>query len=265
MGIIPPDAEGDCGSLSGIKNLNPIVAQTPTLSVLGLPEINVAGGHAIGVGAWNNGGNFFASATNFFNTFQYRDTISWNHGKHAIRAGVEADRIQYNWTLPGRGGLGFPTASDFLTSSSGGPNAGTPAAPGGLLINFYGLDQPNGNPHYQRTNEYSAFAEDDIKVNRKLTVNLGIRWEYDGWPSDKSGLFSNGLPELAALVNTGSFFLANPGGTLAGYEVQSNYNPNINRCGTPVAPAPCGLTAASGATGVVFNSNKTLIKGLTFE
>ncbi len=261
VGIIPPIANGDCLNLSKIKDLNPIPAQIPTIGILALPEINIGGGTAAYTGAWNNGGNFFASATNFFNTFQYKDQISWNHGKHAIRAGAEADRIQYNWTLPGRGGLGFPTVADFLTSSSGGGNSGTAAAPGGLLINFYGLDQPNGNPHYQRTNEFSAFVEDDIKVNRKLTVNLGLRWEYDGWPSDKSGLFTNGDPEQAALVNTGSFFLNNPGGTLVGYEVQSNYNPNINRCGTPTVPAPCGLTAADGATGVFFNHNKTLING----
>ena len=285
VGIIPPIANGDCASLSSIKNLNPIPAQLPTIGVLALPTINLAGGGVVTPGAWNNGGNFFASATNFFNTFQYKDQISWNHGKHAIRAGAEADRIQYNWTLPGRGGLAFPTIADFLTSSSGGPNAGTPAAPGGLLINFYGYSSPIGNPHYQRTNEFSAFAEDDIKLTRKLTVNLGIRWEYDGWPSDKTGLFTNGSPEQAALVNTGSFFLGdevvtgppasgpvtnnNLIGTLVGYTVQSNYNPNILRCGTASVPAACGLSAPAGvyggypggATGVLFNSNKTLIQG----
>jgi hypothetical protein len=284
VGIIPPIANGNCASLSSIKNLNPIPAQLPTIGVFALPTINVAGGAVVTPGPWNNGGNFFASATNFFNTFQFKDQISWNHGKHAIRAGGEADRIQYNWTLPGRGGLAFPTLPDFLTSSSGGPNAGTPAAPGGLLVNFYGYSSPIGNPHYQRTNEFSAFAEDDIKVTRKLTVNLGIRWEYDGWPSDRTGLFTNGSPEQAALVNTGSFFLGNqvtgcatfpcavPSnqiGTLVGYTVQSNYNPSIARCGTAAVPAACGLVAPAGvysgypggATGVLFNSNKTLIQG----
>jgi len=282
VGIIPPIANGDCANLSSIKNLNPIPAQIPTIGIFGLPTINITGptGPVVDPGAWNNGGNFFASATNFFNTFQYKDQISWNHGRHAIRAGFEFDRIQYNWTLPGRGGMAFPTVADFLTSSSGGPNAGTPAAPGGILANFYGYSSPIGNPHYQRTNEFSAFTEDDIKLTRKLTVNLGLRWEYDGWPSDITGLFTNGSPEQAALVNTGSFFLGNqvvngPGtpnnvvGTLVGYQVQSNYNPNLARCGTAAVPAACGLTAPvgvyggypGGATGVSFNTNKTLIHG----
>ena len=286
VGIIPPIANGNCGSLSNIKNLNPIPPQMPTLGTFGFPVINVTGGAVVAGGAWNNGGNFFASATNFFNTFQYKDQISWNHGKHAIRAGGEADRIQYNWTLPGRGGLVFGSVTDFLTSSSGGPNAGTPAAPGGLLINFYGYSSPIGNPHYQRANQFSAFVQDDIKLTRKLTVNLGLRWEYDGYPSDVSGLFTDTWPTQAALVNTGSFFLggqalasncptfpcavaSNTVGTLVGYVVQSNYNPSIARCGTAPVPAACGLVAPpnvyggypGGAIGVFRNTNKTLVHG----
>jgi Carboxypeptidase regulatory-like domain/TonB-dependent Receptor Plug Domain len=268
VGITPPLANGNCANVPS-SGINPIPLQVPTISFLGLP---LDGPTGYSQGPLNTGGNFFASATNYFNTFQYKDQISWNHGKHAIRAGVEADRIQYNWTLPGRGGVDFPTVADFLTSSSGAPNTGTTAVGNGILVNFYGLGEANGNPHDQRTNEFSAFTEDDIKVSRKLTVNLGVRWEYDGYPSDVTGLFTNVWPSEAGLVNTGSFFINNPAGTLAGFVVQSNYNPNIARCGAPTAPSACGLTTspnifpitdhyAGGATGVYFNTNKTLVHG----
>ena len=58
-------------------------------------------------------------------------------------------------------------------------------------------------------------------------------------------------------------------GTLAGLVVQSNYNPNIQQCGQPLAPSACGLTAPvgifpgypGGATGVYRNTNKTLVHG----
>jgi len=287
VGITPPIANGNCGSLSSIKNLNPIPAQIPTFGVLALPTINVAGGPTVTTGAWNNGGNFFASATNFFNTFQYKDQVSWNHGKHALRVGAEADRIQYNWTLPGRGGLAFGTMADFLTSSSGAPNTGTAPAGSGLLINFYGLAQPDGNPHDQRTNEFNAFAEDDIKVTSKLTVNLGMRWEYDGYPSDRTGLFTDVWTTQLLLQNAGSFFLGgeegcatlpcgapnNRVGTLLGYVVQSNYNPNTPKCGIPTAQTACSLTAQpgvypgyiGGATGVLVNDNKTLVHGAPYN
>ncbi|HML17532.1 MAG TPA: TonB-dependent receptor, partial [Bryobacteraceae bacterium] len=69
--------------------------------------------------------------------------------------------------------------ADFLTSSSGGPATGTAPAPGGVLVNFYGLGEVNGNPHDQRANEFAAFVEDDIKMTRRLTLNLGLRWDKD--------------------------------------------------------------------------------------
>ncbi len=125
---------------------------------------------------------------------------------------------------------------NFLTSD---------AAPNSILVNFYGLPEPNGNPHDQRTNEFSSFAEDDIKVSSKLTVNVGLRWEYDGYPSENKGLFTDVWTSQLLSDNTGSFYLGGqitdgpacptfagclPGtlatdnnqvGSLAGYVVQS--------------------------------------------
>jgi hypothetical protein len=288
VGIVPPLANGSCSNIPSSNHINPIQLQIPTITISGLP-LNEPVGFA--TGTLNTGGNFFASATNYFNTFEGKDNISWNHGKHTIRAGVEVDRLQYNWTLPGRGGVFFPTVADFLTSSSGSPATMTAPAPNGIFVNFYGITTTNGNKHDQRTNEFAAYTEDDIKLTSKLTLNLGVRWEYDGYPSDVTGLFTNAWASQAAIVNTGSFFLGNqitsgppcgplvqfcgtPGssnqiGTLAGLVVQSNYNPNIRECGAPLAPSACGLTAPTGifpgypggATGVYRNTNKTLVHG----
>jgi hypothetical protein len=311
--LVPLDPNGGCAPFNS-KGVNPIQLQIPTITTLGVgapPDAIFPGSPQMGVpgeGGWNNGGNFFASATNFFNYFQGNEQISWNHGKHAIRTGFWVNRIQYNWTLPGRGGLFFFNTIDFLTSSSGLPITGTAPAPNGILVNFYGLTQTNGNKHNQRSNEFASFVEDDIKLTRKLTLNLGLRWEYDGYPSDVTGLFTDAWPSATSLVNTGSFFLANealsgppcsappcfapPGmnnnqiGTLAGYVVQSNYNPNIAACGNPLATTACGSTAPAGifpatpgtfpnynggaaypggATGVLINTNKTLVHGAPID
>jgi Carboxypeptidase regulatory-like domain/TonB-dependent Receptor Plug Domain len=288
VGITPPllNGTGCPGPTSGV---NPIPFEIPTIAFAGIP---LTGPTGYSQGPLNTGGNFFASATNFFNTFQGRDQISWNHGKHAIRTGFEVDRIQYNWTLPSRGGLIFPDPVNFLTSA--------PTAPGSsILVNFYGLPEANGNPHDQRTNEFSSFVEDDIKVSSKLTLNLGVRWEYDGYPSENKGLFTDVWTSQLTIDNTGSFYLGNEGalggtvpcpnfstcapgtltttnnqvGSLAGYVVQSNYNPNIAACGNPLARTACGLIAPAGifpgypggAEGVIFNTNKTLVKGAPID
>ena len=286
VGIIPVlNAGAPCPEAN--PSANPVLNQIPTFSIGGF-----VGGTG---GGWNQGGNFFASATNFFNTYEAADNVSWNHGKHTVRTGFEYDRIQYNWTLPSRGGFGFLNSADFLTSSSGAPDTGT--APGvntgGVTINFQGLGQPNGNKHYLRVNGFNAFVQDDIKVTSKLTVNVGVRWEYDGWPSDAKGIFTNTWASQAEINNTGSFFLgnqvakyagglgdptqANQIGTLSGFVVQSNYNPNAPVCGTYTAAGPCGYAAPAGvfqstlngaqytyvggATGVLTNTNKTLMGG----
>jgi Carboxypeptidase regulatory-like domain len=219
---------------------------------------------------WTMGGNFFSASTNVFNTFQPSDQISWNHGKHSIRAGVEVQRIQWNWTLqgPARGDLNFGNEADFLTSGS------VPFYSGMIFQFTTRLSGDNPNLHYLRVNEFSSYVADDIKVNSKLTLNLGLRWEYDGLPTDTTTLFTNFWSSQANVVNTGSFFLGNTAsaancpafpcatgannvGTLAGFVVQSNYHSIYG------VTAPAGIYPGypGGATGVIFNNGKTLTQG----
>jgi hypothetical protein len=235
---------------------NPGAARFPEFNVAPILDILGIGGPS---GPWSQGGNFSATSTNYINTFQAADQISWNHGKHTIRAGFEGERIQYNNTIPaaGRGELLMYNTADFLTSSAGPAgtnpldptyNDGTPAtANGGILLGFgtQGL-----LTHYNRINAFDAYVQDDIKVTSKLTINAGLRWEYDGFPDDISGQFSNVWASQLAKVNTGSYFLSNPTGTLVGFAVPTNFDVK-----------QFGLTAPDGASGVITNTNKTLVPG----
>jgi Carboxypeptidase regulatory-like domain/TonB-dependent Receptor Plug Domain len=280
-----------CAGLAG-KQINPSQLEIPTISGFGIAGLPFEG-------LWQNGGNFIPANTTYQNYYQGNEQVSWNAGKHSIRAGFWVNRILYNWTLPGRGAMDFWNTASFLTSSSGAPDTGTAPAFNGLLASGYGLTDTDGNKHNQSANEFAAFVQDNIKVSPKLTLNLGLRWEYDGYPSEVHGFFTNGWPSTTALVNTGSFFLGNEIatgppcaavpppfappcplatnnnqiGTLSGYVVQSNYNPSTHQCGNPLSPSVCGLAAPAevfpgypgGATGIYFNTNKTIVHGAPFN
>ena len=234
-------------------------------------------------GDWNQGGNFAGTGENIDNEWQAGDQVSWNHGKHTLRFGFDWEFDQYNNKTPasGRGEVLFDNTADFLTSSSGLAIDGTPqtglppgAPPPGPVAGcgFLGFSNCAGGAapialrglltHYNRIGAYDWFAQDDIKVNSKLTVNVGLRWEYDGWPSDKIGQFADIWASQLATVNTGSFFLNQPAtcqasatapflpvGTLAGFIVPKNFD------------MAAGLTGPCGVSGVKKNSNDTLFPG----
>ena len=90
-----------------------------------------------------------------------------------------------------RGELLMNSTADFLTSSSGPALDGTPATPTGGIALGFGLK--GTLTHYNRVNQFDSYVQDDIKVNSRLTVNLGVRWEFAGFPDDKSGQFSKKL------------------------------------------------------------------------
>ncbi len=247
--IIPLVNSGaDCGSTTpALAKQFPEMLVVPQLDILG---INV-GAPNPNVVAWSQGGNFAMISSNFVNTFQWADQVSWNHGMHALRAGFEAQRIQYNNTIPssGRGELLMYSTADFLTSSSGPAVDNTPLTPAGGIAVGFGLKGPL--THYNRVNEFDWYVQDDIKISRKLTVNAGVRWEYSGFPDDVSGEFTNVWNSQLEKVNTGSAFAAlGAAGTLAGFVVPTNF-----------AVKTFGLTAPSGATGVTSTGTKTLLPG----
>lgn len=211
----------------------------------------------LGVGGvpWSQGGNLFMVSSNYVNTFTFSDSLSWTHGRHSIRAGFDANRIQYDSTQPSpeRGEVLFYSTADFLTSSSGPAIDGTPLTPtGGIAAGF-------GNKGYfthdNRANQFDAYVEDDFKVTPKLTLNLGVRWEYAGFPSDVTGMATNLWPSQIDTLNSGSLLNAlGPTGTLRGFVVPTNFDFK-----------QFGLTAPSGATGVLTNSNKTLVPGAPLD
>jgi len=117
---------------------------------------------------------------NIENTFQWSDNISINKGSHAFKTGVDIRRYRYD-VIRGGGQLIF---GSIFSSSSDSPNSGAPLAD--FLMGF-----PVGNQgtqlldwSRQRDTYYGFYFQDDWKVNAKLTLNIGARYELYTQPID---------------------------------------------------------------------------------
>ena len=223
-----------------------------TQSVVNQPFTNSQVGIADVVPGFDNLNYFttpgfsFGSHTSFgvqdtVSQFQGNEQISWEKGKHSLRFGFGAWHVQLKTYFPSHAVAqeSFATIADFLigragcqafvgsgTCGNGSVVNGVLTTPGNTngntLSSVGGGGSQNGIwPGYFRLNVYSGFAQDDIKVSPRLTVNAGIRWEYDGNLYSGKGLESSIWPSLANLVPL-------PGstpqtGTLAGFVVPHNY------------------------------------------
>ena len=122
-------------------------------------------------------------------SFAWIDTLSWTHGAHQLRLGGEIDHTSVRRNLPVAdngllffaGPTGFPT--DFQSFLAGAPFFGE--AGGGV-----------GNHDYRIPN-VAWFAQDDYRVTKTLTLNLGLRNEFLGAPYDELCHLGNTNPALA--------------------------------------------------------------------
>jgi hypothetical protein len=155
-------------------------------------------------------------------TYSWADHISWLVGRQRIRLGGSY-LTQYNGradTGGARGKLTFQTFEDFLLGMSAADNL-SPA--GRSNIETVGASEgagPNGEVEYRYRRHYgAAYVQDDIKLNERLSVNVGLRWEYIGATSDETGSIGN--VSMAELLKTP---IPPAGGTYAGNTLAANYN-----------------------------------------
>jgi Carboxypeptidase regulatory-like domain/TonB dependent receptor len=109
---------------------------------------------------------------------QLNDTLSWVHGKHLIKAGPQFRFDQFNLLQIGqpRGNLSF---NGQFTSSSGSGGDGSGNGLADMLLGIPISSVISTVTYFgNRQHTYGGFVEDNYKATSKLTLDLGLRYDY---------------------------------------------------------------------------------------
>jgi hypothetical protein len=137
-------------------------------------------GHYIGR---NNLANFsFGGPNDSFNrrkqtTYSLGDNVNWIKGNHNIKFGGEWKRHQYDTNLPEEQATEFEKFDSFTQFLTGNAQEADTQ---------YGITDKSF-----RFQDLGFYFTDDWKVNQKLSINFGLRYELFMWPTEKNGRIGN--------------------------------------------------------------------------
>jgi outer membrane receptor protein involved in Fe transport len=138
----------------------------------GFPLLNISG--YLGMGD-----DLASSNLDNSRTLQFVDNVTFTHGNHTLRFGGDARRLRDNATTNNWpfGNLSF--TSDIAGNSAAAYMLGYPRT----------VLTPEGVPvTASRQTRLGLYTQDDWKVTPRLTVNLGLRWDFFEVPTDVDGV-----------------------------------------------------------------------------
>jgi hypothetical protein len=172
-------------------------------------------------GFWSLGDRGFTPFQGGTNIFSFSDTLNLIRGKHDFKVGVSIRANQMNvgteafqdgFWIPGVAGnfSGFTSANVAI--------GGSPQAD--VLMGLLGLAQHdqtfNGPVSGRRWKIYRPFVQDDWRITKDLTLNLGLAWDLTTPISEVDGRLANYLP------NTNQLLIANQGGVSSSAGIKMN-------------------------------------------
>jgi hypothetical protein len=229
---LPPNYGSGCpAELIGLKG-------SPTDPALcgGLPVFNFPGGNMRRIGRTTSVPQFQTPRS-----YNVREGLSWTRGSHALRFGGELLFVR-----TGVRDISALLGNFDLSGRFTGGNARWENALADLLLGFpsrYQQDSDTTFNLYQ--NMYFFFLQDDWKINRKLTLNLGLRYEFATPTGERDKKWANFDPATQKFVPATDGSLRNK--TLINPD-RNNFAPRVGFAWT-VTPK----TVVRGAYGVFYN------------
>jgi hypothetical protein len=163
--IIPSDTSFPYVINTGISN--PLLHGIPNIKMSPFTEL----------GAFHN----FPKIVGPDKVYSFVDQVSYLRGNHAFKFGGELrrDLVHQATYRGGRGRVSFSSLEAFL--------AGNPSGAA-----FLGGDPTRNISQWL----YAGYAQDDWRITRRVTLNLGLRYELQGVPTEANNLFGNWEPTV---------------------------------------------------------------------
>jgi hypothetical protein len=200
--------------------------------ILGIPQVPKNGGlPAFGInGLATLGSNSFLPSDEVSSTFQVTDDLTKIYGKHTFKMGFEWQHVKFSTLQPSWSHGEFDYNGNFAEIPAGAPdNSGDqgnlgraaflltpiPAQNGGTINDVGGSTNIYASNIFltdDGKNYYGTYFNDDWKITPKLTVNLGLRWDFFTLVYDHHGGQANFVPSGAP---TGAPMYILPGSTNA--------------------------------------------------
>jgi hypothetical protein len=169
--------------------------------------------------------------------FQLSDTFTWSRNDHVFKAGVDWQHYRFGGVSYSRygGEFRFRNLEEFLTlrrSSSAQADRFTGNLPG------------TDTQREMRQDYVAFFVQDDWRASSRLTLNLGLRYDFATVPNEEQGRVA-GLLSLDDLES-------GPGGVTPGTGLYDNPSPRSIAPRAALAWAPDDETTVRGGYGLFF-------------
>lgn len=192
----------------------------PSTPFNGLPDITFNNLTGMTVGR--------VAGADIYRTFQFNNNTTWIKGRHAIKGGFD---MRFLRTKTALGFIGADNFGNFNFTGAFSKNEFADFLIGLPSDSSYGDVQKDNDG---RSKQYHAYLQDSFHVNAKLTLEYGLRWDYQPPFTDQAGNIGNfdrTIPRTGAVVY--------PSSPEAAKLLSPGFELSVNACpGTPNLPAP---------------------------
>lgn len=161
----------------GLENVHPLLEQSTP------PSISLAN--------YTSLGDPYSPQGAIQNRYQYADQLTWKLGNHTLSFGAEFVRIQFDgdWVVGNNGIYNFDgtATSQYINGVRSSSDQGNSLADLELGYPVTGNALTGVSAGAFREFDVAGYVQDDWKITPRLTLNLGIRYDFMNPPNDKNG------------------------------------------------------------------------------